>query len=118
MDMLLILIRQMVALVRRALAEVCTVPEVLVCATSVPNIVHMFSLYILPTFFVFNALTLLVGHQEEHPACKNRVIMCWHGYLSGVGAGDLHIVQLIPLPPIVSCFIKIQTGLTILMLAY
>jgi len=22
-------------------------------------------------FFAFNALTLLVGHHEEHPACKN-----------------------------------------------
>ena len=26
----------------------------------------------------------LVGHQEEHTACKNRVIWCWCGYLSGV----------------------------------
>jgi len=83
-DMLLILICQMVALVRRALVEVCTVPELLVCATSVPNVVQMFSLYILSTFFAFNALTLLVWHQEEHPACKNGVIRCWHGYLSGV----------------------------------
>ena len=31
----------------------------------------------------FTALTLLVGHQEEHPACKNRVMGCWCGYLSG-----------------------------------
>jgi len=30
----------------------------------------------------FNAFTLLVGHQEEHPACKKiRVMRCWHGYL-------------------------------------
>ena len=32
--------------------------------------------------FAFSALTLLVGHQEEHPACKNWVMRCWCGYLS------------------------------------
>jgi len=31
----------------------------------------------------FSALTLLVGQDEGHPACKNRVVGCWHGYLSG-----------------------------------
>jgi len=30
----------------------------------------------------FSALTLLVGHQEQHPACKNWVMRCWCGYLS------------------------------------
>ena len=34
------------------------------------------------------------------------------------GANDLHIVQLMPLPPLVSCFIKIQIGLTFLVPAY
>jgi len=29
------------------------------------------------------ALMLLVGWQEGHPACKNWVVGCWHGYLSG-----------------------------------
>ena len=33
--------------------------------------------------FAFGALTLLVGRQEEHPPCKNWVIRCWRGYLSG-----------------------------------
>jgi len=28
------------------------------------------------------ALTLLVGHQEDHPACKNWAMRCWCGYLS------------------------------------
>jgi len=33
----------------------------------------------------FSALTLLVGRQAGHPACKTlRVVGCWHGYLSGV----------------------------------
>ena len=31
----------------------------------------------------FSALTLLVGHQEEHPACKNWVMRCCCGCLSG-----------------------------------
>jgi len=31
----------------------------------------------------FGALTLLVGRQEEHPARKNWLMMCWCGYLSG-----------------------------------
>ena len=30
-----------------------------------------------------SALTLLVGRQEGHPACKNWVVRCWHGYLYG-----------------------------------
>jgi len=35
------------------------------------------------------------------------------------GASGLHVVQLMPLPPaIISCFIKIQTGLTSLVLDY
>ena len=31
----------------------------------------------------FSALTLLVGHQEEHVACKKLVMRCWCGCLSG-----------------------------------
>jgi len=33
--------------------------------------------------YAFSALTLLVGRQEGHLACKNRVVGYWHGYLSG-----------------------------------
>jgi len=46
------------------------------------------------------ALTLLFGHQEEHHACKK---FEWYG--AGVviclerGADDLHMVQLMSLPP-------------------
>jgi len=65
----------------------------------------------------FSALTLLVGWQEGHPACKN---------LSG-GAGvviclergaDLHMAQLVPLPLTVSCFSKIQIDFTFLVPAH
>jgi len=33
--------------------------------------------------FAFSALTLLVGRQEGHPACKNWAVWCWCGSLSG-----------------------------------
>ena len=34
-------------------------------------------------FFALSAMTLLVGRQEGHPACKTLSVGCWHGYLSG-----------------------------------
>ena len=44
--------------------------------------------------------SLLIRWQEEHPACKSSWVMrCWHVYLSVAGADDLHMVQLMPLPP-------------------
>jgi len=33
--------------------------------------------------FALSALMLLVGRQEGHPACKNCVVGCWRGCLSG-----------------------------------
>jgi len=58
----------------------------------------------------FSALTLLVGWQEGHPACKK---LEWWG--TGVVIclerdADLHMAQLMPLPLTVSCFSKIQIG--------
>jgi len=35
-------------------------------------------------YYDFSALTLLVGRQEEHPACNNWVMECSRGYLSVV----------------------------------
>jgi len=60
------------------------------------------------------ALTLLVGRQEGHPACKKTE---WRG--AGVvicleRGADLHMAQLMPLPLTVSCFSKIQIGFTFL----
>jgi len=54
---------------------------------------------------VFSALTLLVGRQEGHLPCKNWVVGCWHGYVSGQGA-DLHMAHLMPLPLTVPCSSK------------
>ena len=73
-------------------------------------------LYII--LFAFSALTLLVGRQEGHPACKKTewwgagVVICleWDA--------DLHMAQLMPLPLTVSCFSKIQIGFTFLVTAH
>jgi len=67
---------------------------------------------------VFNALTLLVGRQEGHPACKKTE---WWG--SGMvicleRGADLHMAQLMPLPLTVTCFSKIQTGFAFVVPAY
>jgi len=63
------------------------------------------------------ALALLVGRQEGHPACKNRAVGCWHGYLSGASC-RLAYGPAAPLPLTVSCFSKIQIGFTFLVLAH
>ena len=60
----------------------------------------------------FSALTLLVGRQEEHPACKKL-----SGGVLDRGA-DLHMAQPVPLPLTVSCFSKIQIGFTFLVPAH
>jgi len=41
-------------------------------------------LYYCVWIFAFSALMLLIGWQEGHPACKKRVVGCWHGCLYGV----------------------------------
>jgi len=53
----------------------------------------------------FSALTLLVGQQEGHTACKKL-----SGGVLERGA-DLHIAQLMPLLLTDTCFSKIQIGL-------
>ena len=63
--------------------------------------------------FTFSALTLLVGQQEGHPACKNWWGY-WHGYLSGARCRLAYG----PADATVSCFSKIQIGFTFLVLAH
>ena len=66
----------------------------------------------------FSALTLLVGRQEGHPACKKTerwgvgVVICLEW------GANLHMAQLMPLPLTVSCFSKIQIGFTFLVPAH
>ena len=63
----------------------------------------------------FSALTLLVGWQEGHPACKklSSEVLAWLSVLSEVQT-CMYTTQLMPLPvPLtVSCFTKIQIGVT------
>ena len=66
----------------------------------------------------FSALTLLVGRQEGHPACKKTE---W--WVAGVVVcleqdADLHMAQLMPLPLTDSCFSKTQIGFTFLVPAH
>ena len=42
---------------------------------------HIYTLCLV-SMIAFSALTLLVGRQEGHPACKKLSGGCWHGYLS------------------------------------
>jgi len=65
----------------------------------------------------FSALTLLVGRQEGHPACKKLSggVLAWLCLEQGA---DLHTAQLMPLPLTVSCFSKIQIGFTFLVPAH
>jgi len=61
-------------------------------------------------YCAFSALTLLVGRQEGHPACKklSGEVLVWFFRLKR--GADLHMAQLMPLPLTVSCFSKIQIG--------
>ena len=70
------------------------------------------------SLIAFSALTLLVGRQVGHPACKKTewwgagVVICLEQ------GADLHMAQLMPLPLTVSCFSKIQIGFTFPVPAY
>ena len=66
----------------------------------------------------FSALTLLVGWQEGHPACK-KTERCGAGVVICLERdADLHMAQLMPLPLTVSCFSKIQIDFAFLVLAH
>ena len=69
----------------------------------------------LVTYYAFSALTLLVGRQEGHPACKKLSGGCWWVICLEQGA-DWHMAQLMPLT--VSCYSKIQIGFTFLVPAH
>ena len=68
--------------------------------------------------YAFSALTLLVGRQEGHLACK---ITEWWGFGMVIcleRGTDLHTAQLMPLPLTVSCFSEIQIGFAFLVPAH
>jgi len=57
--------------------------------------------------YAFSALTLLVGRQEGHPACKKTE---WWGAGVVVCLERCADLQMIPLPLTLSCFSTIQIG--------
>jgi len=58
-----------------------------------------------------SALTLLVGWQEEHPACTKLSTKLGAGMVVCLERGAvLHMAQLMPLPLTVSCFSEVQIG--------
>jgi len=63
-------------------------------------------------------LTLLVGRQEGHPACKKTEWWVAGMVIFLLRGADLHIAQLMPLPLTVSYFSKIQIGFTFLVPAH
>jgi len=69
-------------------------------------------------FNAFSALTLLVGWQGGHPACKKTELWGAGMVICLERDADLHMAQLMPLPLTVSCFSKIQTGFTFLVPAH
>jgi len=68
-------------------------------------------------FAAFSALTLLVGQQEGHLACKKLSggVLAWLSVWSEL---QTCMSQLMPLSLTVSCFSKIQIGFTFLVPTY
>jgi len=66
----------------------------------------------------FSALTLLVGRQEGHPACKKTELWGAGVVICLERGADLHMAHLMPLPLTVSCFSKIQIGFAFLVPAH
>ena len=66
----------------------------------------------------FSALTLLIGRQEGHPACKKTEQWGAGEVIYLERGADLHMAQRIPLPLTVSCFSKIKIGFTFLVPAH
>jgi len=61
-----------------------------------------------------SALTLLVGRQERHSACKKLAVGYWHGCLSGARCRLTYG----PADAAATCFSKIQIGFTFLVPAH
>ena len=88
---------------------VCTRNEMCVTLTPEPSVLWWPSVLLLPAF---SALILLVGHQEEHAAYKklSEEVLAWLSVWSKVQMLCIWS-SWCQCHPIISCFIKIQTGL-------
>ena len=89
----------------------------LCCATTYVGEIKLYIFVLYCNCDAFSALTLLVGRQEGHPACKklSSGVLAWLSVWSKV---DLHMARLMPLSLTVSCFSKIQIGFTFLVPAH
>ena len=69
------------------IARYITLSGHIACTAQIPpiatHVAHSWSVCCLIVGHAFSALTLLVGRQEEHAACRNWVMRWWCGYLSG-----------------------------------
>ena len=92
-------------------------PEFYSILSAMPKSIRVINF--LSTSLPFSALTLLVWQQEEHLACKK---LEWWG--AGMiicverSARDLHMVQLMSLPPHHLCISKMQSEPTVFTLLY
>jgi len=85
------------------------------------SLVFLRSTSVIPVVLVyhaFSALTLLVGQQEGHQACRKLSVWGAGMVICLERGADVHMAWLMPLPLTVSCFSKIQIGFTFLVLAY
>ena len=85
-----------------------------------PSHPHAYRIFLCLLFSngAFSALTLLVGRQDGHLACRKTE---WWGagmVICLEQGAELHTAQLMPLPLTVSCASKIQIGFTILVPAH
>ena len=84
------------------------------CCFAINDIHYTTCLFVCVSCIAFSALTLLVGRQEGHPACKKNQVWVAGVVVCLERGADLHMAQLMPLPLTVSCFSKIQIGFTFL----
>jgi len=88
----------------------------LVCVTSLPSTDRPMNNYdssrLLSTCSEILARQIFITMPTPHHTTVG-VVICLER-----GANDLHMVQLMPLPPIISCFIKIQNSSAFLVPAY
>jgi len=96
---------------------------VIICVAKNMKLATVFPDKIIPWhFFTFSALTLLVGRQEGHPACK-KLSGGMFAWLSGMrcrlacGPADA-MAQQMPLPLTISCSSKSRLVLTFLVLPF
>jgi len=83
-----------------------------------PTILLMTVLVCFGVHFLGSALTLLVGRQEGHTACKKTERWGAGAVICLERGADLHTAHLLPLLLTVSCFSKIQIGFAFLVPAH